>query len=362
MSRFPHRFSLLVALLLLTLACQRFYNLPVAYSWEIGVGVTEWGHWLALVAMLLAIALQHRGTRACLALTTILSLQPALSASLASPGFSWPRLFQADPGGPPPLSLQVPEGEMLDFYPADKNRPTPLILVVHGGSWARGSRSQFRSLNYRLQAEGYSVASLDYRLAPAHPYPAASQDLDRAYDYLIENAARLSIDPTRVAWLGRSAGGHLALLQAYGRRPSQAVVAYYPPTDLHWSYEHPSNPRVLDSCQAIRDFLGATPQSNPTLYTEASPLALAHSGAPPTLLVHGLSDDLVYPVQSQRLAARLEQLQVPWRLCQLRLANHGFDIHLNGPSGQLATHEVLDFLAAHLKSGTGWPSKQARTR
>ncbi len=335
--------ALALSLLLLVVSLQGLCAWPLPYCWELSVGSVEYGHWLALAALILGLAAPL--TRPFCFVTIAIALAPCMGAA-RQPGFAWSRLVTGWGGrSAPDQEIEFAPGQKMDVYlPAQVG---PGVLVVHGGSWARGSRKEFTALNAYLRDQGYFVASLDYRLAPAHPYPAACEDLDQAYDYVRQHAAELRVDPTRLAWLGRSAGAHLALLQAYVRRPARCVVAYYPPTDMQWSYDHPSNPRVLDSPAALRDFLGTAPPS--PVYAEASPLQQVGSGAAPTLLLHGLKDDLVYIEQSRRLQARLDELGVPCTSLYLPWANHGCDINLAGPSGQLCTSEVTAFLARYLK-------------
>jgi acetyl esterase/lipase len=189
--------------------------------------------------------------------------------------------------------------------------PRPLVLIIHGGSWRNGDRTQLPSMAKRLAAAGYVVAAIDYRLAPTHRFPAAHDDVRAAVDYLREHASELGIDPERVVLYGRSAGGHLALLAAYRWHAPfvRGVVALYPPTDLAYSWAHPTNPRVLDTHGTLRAFLGGAPSESDELavrYREASPYAWATAESPPTLLVHGGRDELVRPVHSERLAQRLD--------------------------------------------------------
>lgn len=347
-----NRMTLALAVLLLLLASQRLYTWPVPHAWEVGIGVTEWGYGVALAALFLGLFSRTQpAVRVISFVVAVITLIPCWQASYQDANFSWPLLLSGwlQTSAPAPETIEVPQGQPLDLYRPATPGPHPLVLVVHGGSWARGSRRDFAALNRVLVAQSYVVASLDYRLGPQHPYPSASEDLDRAYDYLLSRAGELAIDPQRVAWLGRSAGAHLALLEAYVRRPVRCVVAFYPPTDMLWSYEHPSNPSVLDSPQALRDFLGGTPEQCRDRYLEASPLTVVRAGAPATLLLHGQADDLVYIEQSLRLTRRLQELAVPWELHRYPWGNHGFDINPYGPSGQLSTRAVGSFLARYLR-------------
>jgi acetyl esterase/lipase len=236
----------------------------------------------------------------------------------------------------------------LDLYqPAQAAGAAPGVLVVHGGSWERGDSTQMAALNRYLAARGYVVASINYRLSPAHPFPAARDDVLAALAYLKVNAAAIGLDPGRIVLLGRSAGGQLALLVAYiaGDPAIRGAIGLYPAIDLAYAYAHPANPRLLDGRAILRAYLGGTPNQIPDTYADASPTSFVDA-APPTLLIHGLRDEMVSPMQSARLAARLAQAGRPHLLLGLPWATHGYDAHFSGPAGQLSTYAVERFLAA----------------
>lgn len=269
--------------------------------------------------------------------------------------FRWSRLLAfRDPSVPHQTLTYVstPDGGALrlDLYGgATTDSPRPLVLIIHGGSWRNGDRTQLPSMAKRLAHAGYAVAAMDYRLAPAHRFPAAYDDVQAAVNYLRDHAAELRIDPERVVLYGRSAGGHLALLAAYRMQAPfvRGVVGLYPPTDLAYSWDHPTNPRVLDTHGTLRDFLGGAPGDSTELharYEEASPYAWARESSPPTLLIHGGRDELVRPRHSERLAERLEELGVPHHVLAPPWATHGCEANPAGPSGQLTEYAVRRFL------------------
>ena len=134
---------------------------------------------------------------------------------------------------------------LLDlFHPADGAASTrPLVVIIHGGSWRGGDRKQLPALGEQLTQDGYIVAAISYRLAPANTFPAALQDVNAAVTWLKRHATDLRIDTTRIVLLGRSAGGQLALLAAYTRHDPaiRGVISFYGPTDLRWGWEHPTN-------------------------------------------------------------------------------------------------------------------------
>ena len=231
----------------------------------------------------------------------------------------------------------------LDLYRAEEiRRPQPVIIVVHGGSWHSGDNSQLTGMNRYLANAGYAVAAINYRLAPAFRFPAPIEDIRASISFLEENETELKIDSQRIVLLGRSAGGHLALLAAYtlGYQAVRGVIGLYPPTDMRWSWQRPSPKRIMDSNGAITDFLGGTLEEVAFRFDQASPIRFVRPDSPPTLLVHGGKDMLVSPLQSRRLASELERRSVPHFHLELPWGNHGMDANLAGPSGQMTLYAI----------------------
>jgi acetyl esterase len=132
--------------------------------------------------------------------------------------------------GPPITSVDVRElripsetgGMCARLYaPRDLPSPAPLLVFYHGGGWVIGSLDTHDN-PCRLIAEqaGVRVLSVDYRLAPENPFPAATDDALTAYRYAVAAADELGIDPDAIALGGDSAGGNLAAVAAH-----QAVLA-----------------------------------------------------------------------------------------------------------------------------------------
>ncbi|MCX5112693.1 alpha/beta hydrolase [Streptomyces sp. NBC_00378] len=105
----------------------------------------------------------------------------------------------------------APEVPMSVFRPAGSGTGLPAVLYVHGGGFILEEGDGDRALAARWAAElGAVVVSVRYRLAPEHPYPAATEDCYAALDWLAANADGLGVDPARIAVAGMSAGGGLA--------------------------------------------------------------------------------------------------------------------------------------------------------
>ncbi len=377
-------FRLLVALAIFAVSLLAIRPAPTYRAWQLSLGVTEWGHVFALIPLILFLP-EWRKTVAgrlaaflgviaiMLGLSTLLRVLPiaqALPGQLISAfGGKNPRQMEGAYARTqpfvareliiPPPSIPVRVDTMtyvmrngkplgLDLYRPSRQPVDllPLVIVIHGGSWRGGSRADLPELNRYLAARGYAVAAISYRFAPQFSHPAASDDVQRAIQFLKSIAPRLGIDPGRIALVGRSAGGQLALLTAYTTRDPaiRGVVGMYPPSDQVFGYENPSNPRVINSTQILEDYLAGTPKTQPEAYRTASPINFVTASTVPTLLIHGDKNELVWVRQSERLDAKLAAANRPHFLLKLVWATHGCDYNFNGPCGQLSTYAIENFL------------------
>jgi acetyl esterase/lipase len=378
--------QLIVALVAAAAALLVLVPAQTTLLWMLEIIAREQGYWFALLTIAVAaiglIAKSVRSSRAqrvaigISLIAGLVLLKPtvqailvgrSLPARLATVGDTTPRATSAAPARHAPvqfatlftgipvhlrprtLSYAAANGDTLrmDFIAA-ATQPAPLVVVIHGGAWRTGSRADMAELGQYLADRGYAVAAVSYRLAPRFQYPAAREDVRRAILYLEQNGPSLGVDPTRIVLLGRSAGGHLALLSAYADRDPaiRGVVGLYPPVDLRWAHAHPSNPRVLNSTRVLEEFLGGSPAATGNRYKEASPLSYVDSGTPPTLLIHGEGDELVFTENVRRLDARLAATTRPHVLITLPWATHACDYFIAGPCGQIVTYAVERFVAA----------------
>lgn len=357
---------------------------PTYLAWQLSIGATEWGHFLALIALIVFLPGWGRTATGRISaflgvIAFLLGLSPLLRASTiaqALPGqmasaFGGRNVLatQGAPARSKPLAyrelftgVQSPSIRIdtvtfvsrngkplgLDLYrPANPSGGVlPLVISIHAGSWRGGSRGDLPELNRYLAARGYAVAAVSYRFAPEHPHPAASEDVHSAIQFLKSNARRLGLDPTRIALAGRSAGGQLALLEAYtARDPAiRGAIGLYAPSDQVFGYENPSNPRVLNSTAILEAYLAGNPRTAPKAYRTASPINFVDGSTVPTLLVHGAKDELIWVRQSERLDGKLAAANRPHFFLKLPWATHGCDYNFNGPCGQLSTYAIENFL------------------
>jgi acetyl esterase/lipase len=363
------------AVALFTLGLLTVVQSPDWSEWRLAVVAGEFGHWFALVALAMAFGTWFsRGGQTGWALAVIvlsfsaglLLLKPIVQArgiaqhlpaqlerdfgqiALKRPAVSLAGLGAASPVAVRPTNYVYAEGLTLDFYPATGRSAAPCVVVIHGGGWNAGDRGQIAHFNHWLVGRGYAVAAIDYRLAPNFPWPAQRADIAAAIGYLKSHAASLGIDATRLVLLGRSAGGHLAEAAAYlDADPAvRGVVALYAPADMHLAWELARDDDVINSPLLLKQFLRGTPHQERALYDSASPIQFVGKSTPPTLLIHGQLDTLVWHRHSERLAGKLSEAGVKHSFVSLPWATHGFEYNLNGPGGQLSTYAIEWFLGA----------------
>ncbi len=100
----------------------------------------------------------------------------------------------------------------LDAYYNTANKRNPAVVILHGGGWKSGNKSQMETFAIELASKGYSCFTIEFRLSPEAIYPAAIFDAKKAIQYLRKNATKFNIDPNKIAVLGCSSGGQMAAL------------------------------------------------------------------------------------------------------------------------------------------------------
>ena len=272
----------------------------------------------------------HRTVGLALCLCAGLNLDPAWAERGETPILPPPPdvRYVAD------LVYAVVDGTQLELdlaVPKNASEPLPGIVCIHGGGWRGGHRRMCSPMMFFLVREGYVAATVSYRLAPQHRFPAQLDDVRRAVRWLRLHANEYHLDPARIGVFGISAGGHLALMLATADEPGdareasaeahpasgiQAVVSYAGPTDLSadcW--------RGLTSGMVV-DLIGGPYVENPELYEETSPISHVDPGDPPVMIFHGPHDLLVPIGQSRRFVEELRRLGVSATLHEVENAGH----------------------------------------
>jgi acetyl esterase len=264
--------------------------------------------------------------------------------------------------GPPVEVAQVedleapgPAGPIaLRLYRPKLEGPLPVVVYFHGGGWTIGSIETHdhycRSL---ANASGCAVLSVEYRLAPEHPFPAAWEDAYAATDWIATHAARLQIGAGKLHVAGDSAGGNLAATVALAARDRgvpaiKSQVLIYPITDCRVDTE--SYQRNADGYHLTRDTMiwfwkhylkdpgdGEQPYASPLRAGDLSSL-------PPAMVITAEFDPLLD--EGKAYARRLEQagVQVAYRCYEGMI--HGFTRRLDRiQSAHAALQDVADFLS-----------------
>ena len=239
-------------------------------------------------------------------------------------------------------------------YPAEGDGPFPAVLVIHGGGWRGGNKSDMRPALAEFARKGYVAASPQYRFCPKDVFPAQVHDVKAAVRWLKANAKDYKANPDKVGAVGFSAGGHLSMLLGFtgpadgleGDAPEgspdtkiRAVVNYFGPTDLAAS-DLPEATRPL-----VRDFLGGKPADKPKEASQASPLTFVSKGDAAVLTFQGTRDPLVPMTQAIKLAEKMGEEGVPGRVEILVGAGHGW----GGDDLKHTVDQTIEFFDQYLK-------------
>lgn len=250
-----------------------------------------------------------------------------LITSCAKPGSAAPE------GAPLPARtlLNEPYGgdsaQKMDIYlPAGRTAAsTRALVLIHGGSWTSGNKSDLTAYidSFRKRMPEVAVFNLNYRLIrPGLPFSVQEEDIRTALTTIRDAAGEYVFNKDEVVLLGVSAGAHLALLQGY-KRPEgiKAIIDFFGPTDLIAMYRQPWHPMIPFLVQSVT---GTTPDEQPELFRAASPIVHVSPQSPPTLIFHGLQDNIVSPEQSRALAESLRKAGVRHQLITYPNAGHGW--------------------------------------
>lgn len=241
------------------------------------------------------------------------------------------------------------------FRPADTTERRPGVIFVHGGGWAGGHPFMHLRHAHELAADGFTTATISYRLSPEAKWPAALEDAKCAVRWMRANHSALGVDPERIGVSGGSAGGHLACMVALtpgrfegaGGHPGvssavQAAAVWYPVTDMRV----PGRVQDEQLDAMLRGFLGSRDED---ILRESSPLTYVHPGAPPLLTMTGDIDPATTVGMIRDFHAALDAAGVENRLEVFDGRSHAFDFH---PTDWERCFSLLrDWFGAHLRSG-----------
>jgi acetyl esterase/lipase len=277
-----------------------------------------------------------------------------------------------------------------DVYQAGSRKNQPVIVWIHGGALIGGSRSAISPYQLRYYLEsGFTVVSIDYRLAPETKLPGIIEDLQDAIQWVrVKGPDLAAIESDRIAVIGHSAGGYLALMAGFCiNPPPQAIVSFYGYGDIigPW-YSRPDlwycQQEMIPMDQAYvsvghlplsestgdkrflfyrycrqhglwpQEVAGQDPHQNPAWFAQYCPIRNITARFAPSLLIHGDQDTDVPYGQSVEMDTVLEQHRVSHQLLTMRGRGHGFDGAADAAEDPAISHlfiQVAAFLKQHCK-------------
>lgn len=251
----------------------------------------------------------------------------------------------------------------LDIYRPRDTAPgtlSPVLVAVHGGGFVEGSRT-FGAANLRWYADhGWTVISIDYRLASATrpTWNTAADDVRCALAWTAAHAGELGVDINRLALSGTSAGGSLSLTVAYAPGAAApaacgpymprvaAVIVRVPLIDPIDSWNRPGELRGLQRLYLTR-YLGGSPQQYPARYAAVDPRRLIAPGNPPTLILGGAEDPLVSPQGAIDFTRRATAAGNTARLVLFPYSGHDFNTTYSSMTNQAILQIVSQFMVDH---------------
>lgn len=248
-------------------------------------------------------------------------------------------------------SLQHIDQRRIDLYMPRRKANGGAILWIHGGGFSAGNKEQWSACCAHFASMGYVCGSVGYRMLPDWHFPSCLEDVRLAMHYFRSHGPKFGFDPNRIATIGSSAGGYLALMlgllgeedtlgqtDEMSSPPARAaaVVAYCPVTAMAWR-EDPEN---------CRDVFGFDPTEEQLVANRAQ--SYVRGEEPPMLFLHGREDETVPYEVSETLVLRLKEHGGTVELISPPGAGHGFGYGTETPPQQFAIEHVERFLETHL--------------
>lgn len=192
------------------------------------------------------------------------------------------------------------------FFPKNKKQ-NPAIVIIHGGGWRSGNKSQMETFAIEVASKGYSCFNIEFRLSLEAAYPAAIFDVKNAIQHIKKNARKFNVDTTKIAVLGCSSGAQMAALigttngktafeDSNKNIKNSSKVNAIVNIDGILAFKHPESAEGKVAGQ----WLGGSYEEIPTIWEQASPLNNTDAKTPPILFInssiprfHAGRDDMI---------------------------------------------------------------------
>jgi len=243
--------------------------------------------------------------------------------------------------------------QKMDVYlPAGRTMATKLIILIHGGGWEAGDKTDMNYYKNLLRQKWpeAAIANINYRLASnannIH-YQEIMGDVTAAVNFILNNKTQFVVSDS-LLMLGASAGAHLAMLYTYAYNTGnkvRAVADFFGPAVLNdWSWYNSFNVWMGKYIKDLLIQFNNAPWDQP-LYQSNSPFSRATAQSRPTIIFHGTIDVIVPLYQSQWMNAQLTTLGVPHAYHEYFLEGHGF----NTANTDDAMNKTVAFFKQHLQ-------------
>ena len=258
------------------------------------------------------------------------------------------------------LSYGPHKAQLVDVYLPKSNKPTPVMIQIHGGGWRAGSKKQVPSFLKQAVAQGWlAVVSVEYRFTDVAVHPAQTNDCLRAIQFVRSRAKEWNVDPARIGVTGGSAGGHLSMFVAthddladpdsadpVAKQSSrvQCAVPFAGPSDWFLlsviKHDHP----------AYRQLIGYEPNTPAAQMKEAkkrsvSPVSYVSADDPPMMIVHGDADVIVPFAHAEAMFKSLTAAGVEAELVRIKGGRH----NVSGAGRPEFVERAIPFVKKQLK-------------
>lgn len=211
----------------------------------------------------------------------------------------------------------------LDAFINKKQKLNPAVIMIHGGGWKSGNKSQMQVLGQDIASKGYSCFAIEYRLSLEAKYPQAIYDVKNAIKFIKDNAKRFHVDPNKIAILGCSSGGQMAALigttnnnltleDTLNISKSTATVQAIIDIDGILAFKHPES----EEGQMAAFWLNGTYEENPENWENASGLTHTNKNTLPILFVnssfnrfHAGRDDMIAILNQNKIYNEVKTIQ-----------------------------------------------------
>lgn len=253
------------------------------------------------------------------------------------------------------------EKQLLDvFRPKVKSsKPSIPVIMVHGGAFVEGNKTQIGDAAQWFMDRGYTVFSINYPLGKddRHTWESAVNSLATAMSFVTKNSAKFNVDSEKMLLMGGSAGAGLVMQADLGLRNGYVksyndlqpkvpagVIAIYPPVNLSELWKKMEEGKTIDLKDAVRKYMGGSPSEFPQRFKQLNLTDQLSKGISPTIIVAGEIDHVVSVEETRVFVKKTEEMKLPVSFVEVPYGEHVFDGNSNSISGQIKWGTIEKFL------------------